>query len=77
MKLFVVGDVGEFVAGFELVRHIMKPESPLQALARNRAGIISTIAEITFYGHDQTGRDVSVTGQMLVSFGDFGDPSSE
>jgi hypothetical protein len=66
---------GEFTAGFELVRHIAKEESPLQALARNRAVIISTIAEITFYGHDQTGRDVSVTGQMLVSFGDFGDPS--
>jgi hypothetical protein len=66
---------GEFTAGFELVRHVAKEESPLQALARNRAVIISTIAEITFYGHDQTGRDVSVTGQLLVSFGDFGDPS--
>ena len=66
---------GEFTAGFELVRHIAKEESPLRALARNRAVIISTIAEITFYGHDQTGRDVSVTGQLLVSFGDFGDPS--
>jgi hypothetical protein len=71
------GTVGaaEFTAGFELVRHIAKEEAPLQALGRNRAVIISTIAEITFYGHDQTGRDVSVTGQMLVSFGDFGDPS--
>ena len=66
---------GEFTAGFELVRQIAKEESPLEALARNRAVIISTIAEITFYGHDQTGRDVSVTGQLLVSFGDFGDPS--
>ena len=66
---------GEFTAGFELVRHIAKEESPLRALASNRAVIISTIAEITFYGHDQTGRDVSVTGQLLVSFGDFGDPS--
>jgi hypothetical protein len=66
---------GEFTAGFELVRHIAKEESPLQALGRNRAVIISTITEITFYGHDQTGRDVSVTGQLLVSFGDFGDPS--
>jgi len=36
--------------------------------------IISTIAEITFYGRDQTGRDVSVTAQMLVDFGNFGDP---
>ena len=37
--------------------------------------IISTIAEITFYGHDQTGREVSVSGQLLVAFGDFGDPT--
>jgi hypothetical protein len=63
----------DFSAGFELVRHIAKSEAPLQALAASRV-IISTIAEITFYGHDQTGRDVSVTGQMLVSFGNFGDP---
>ena len=63
----------DFSSGFELVRHIAKSEAPLQALAFSRV-IISTIAEITFYGHDQTGRDVSVTGQMLVSFGNFGDP---
>ena len=60
-------------AGFELVRHVAKEEAPLAALARNGV-IISTIAEITFYGHDQTGGEVSVTGQMLVSFGNFGDP---
>jgi hypothetical protein len=65
---------GETTVGFELVRHIAKEEAPLQALARNRAVIISTITEVTFYGHDQTGREVSVTGQLLVSFGDFGDP---
>ena len=61
-------------ATFELVRHIAKAEAPLGALARNLV-IISTIAEVTFYGRDQTGRDVSVTGQMLVSFGNFGDPN--
>jgi hypothetical protein len=36
--------------------------------------IISTIAEVTFYGHDQTGRAVSAVGNIGVSFGDFGDP---
>lgn len=61
-------------SGFELVRHVAKGEAPLAALARNGV-IISTIAEITFYGRDQTGGEVSVTGQMLVSFGNFGDPS--
>ena len=63
----------DLIATFELVRHIAKTEAPLGALARNRV-IISTIAEITFYGRDQTGRDVSVTAQMLVDFGNFGDP---
>jgi hypothetical protein len=36
--------------------------------------IISTIAEVTFYGHDQTGREVSVVGRLTVDFGNFGDP---
>jgi len=66
---------GELTAGFELVRHIAKVEAPLGALAGNLL-IISTIAEITFYGSDQTGREVSVTGQIFVSFGNFGDPDS-
>ena len=51
-----------------------RSEAPLQALARNFAVIISTIAEITFYGHDQTGREASVTGQIARQFGNFGDP---
>ncbi len=65
---------GEFTAGFELVGTSPKRK---HRCGRWRATgvIISTIAEITFYGHDQTGREVSVTGQMLVSFGNFGDPS--
>jgi hypothetical protein len=66
---------GETSIGFELVRHIAKEEAPLRALAFNTAVIISTITEVTFYGHDQTGREVSVSAQMLVSFGNFGDPN--
>ena len=57
------------------MRHIAKQESPLRALAFNFAPIIYTIAEVTFYGHDQTGREVSVSGQILVAFGDFADPA--
>jgi hypothetical protein len=38
--------------------------------------IISTIARITLYGHDQTGREVITTAQMSVDFGNFGDPGS-
>jgi hypothetical protein len=65
---------GETTAGFDIVRHDAKAEAPLGNLARNGV-IISTIAQITFYGSDQTGHEVSVAGQILVSFGNFGDPS--
>ncbi len=58
---------------FQLVRHIAKEEAPLRALA-NGAVIISTIAEITFYGRDLTGREVTATGRISIDFGNFGDP---
>lgn len=60
-------------AAFQLVRHVAKQEAPLGALASSPV-VISTIAEITFYGRDQTGHDVSVTAQIGVDFGNFGDP---
>ncbi len=41
---------------------------------RNSLLVISTIAEITFYGHDQTGREVITTGRISVHFANFGDP---
>jgi hypothetical protein len=58
---------------FEIVRHISKLEPPLMALLTNGV-IISTIAEVTFYGRDQTGREVSVVGRISVDFGNFADP---
>jgi hypothetical protein len=61
--------------GFTLVRIQAKEEAPLQALTANGgAQVISTIAVITFYGTDQAGRAVSVTGQISVNFADWGDP---
>lgn len=60
-------------AGFTLVRHQAKNEAPLTAL-RQSAVFISTIARVTFYGHDQTGREVIATAQISVNFGDFADP---
>ena len=57
---------------FELVRHIAKEESPLVQLISS-ASIIHTIAEITFFGKDRVGNDVSVTGTMSVNFGNFAD----
>ena len=63
---------GSLGLGFELVRHVAKQESPLVQLATSPT-IISTIAEITFYGRDQVGNDISATGSILVEFGNFGD----
>ena len=64
---------GDSTGSFELVRHVAKKEAPLGALASSGV-IISTIAEITFYGHDQAGREVSETARMLVDFRNFADP---
>jgi hypothetical protein len=60
---------------FVIVRAQAKLEAPLEAL-RSLGGalIISTIAEVTFYGHDQAGHEVSVTGTINVSFADWADP---
>jgi hypothetical protein len=58
---------------FQVVRHQAKIEAPLAALAVNGI-IVSTIAEITFYGHDQTGREVATTTNLSVNFGNFADP---
>ena len=60
-------------ATFSIVRAQAKGEAPLAALAGNRT-IISTIAEVTFFGHDQTGREVIVTGNIGVNFANWGDP---
>ena len=69
---FTVG-AGAVTHSFELVRHIAKQEAPLRALASSEV-VIATIADVTFYGHDQTGREVSAQGRLLVQFGNFGDP---
>jgi hypothetical protein len=57
---------------FEVVRHSAKEEAPLRALLQSRERI-STIATITFYGHDQAGNQVSVASTMGVNFADFAD----
>jgi hypothetical protein len=56
-----------------LVRAQAKLEAPLLAL-RNQGGkvILSTIAEVTLYGTDQAGRDVSVVSKISVTFADYG-----
>jgi hypothetical protein len=64
---------GSVQAGFELVRITAKQEAPLKALETNST-FISTIAQVTFYGRDASGNDVTVSGNIGVTFGNFGDP---
>ena len=63
---------GKLELGFELVRHVAKMEAPLAQLVTN-AAVITTIADVTFYGRDQVGNDVTVSGTIQVDFGNFGD----
>lgn len=70
---FTVPADGEASMGFDLVRHTAKQEAPLAALGQSSV-IISTIADVTFYGRDQVGNDVSVTGNIGIFFGNFADP---
>jgi len=60
------------VLGFELVRHVAKAESPLVQLA-NALPVITTIADVTFYGQDLVGNEIQATGSIQVDFGDFAD----
>ena len=72
---FTVPPTGTASGTFAVVRHQAKEEPPLRNMANNGgAQLISTVAEITFYGKDQAGNDVVATGTMSVNFGDFGDP---
>lgn len=63
------------IASFTLVRIQAKHEAPLLALVGNGGAMaISTLADITFYGTDQAGRDVVTTASISVNFADWGDP---
>ena len=59
------GIAGTGTMSFELVRHIAKQEAPLVQLQLSST-IITTIAQITFFGKDAVGNDVSVTGTMQI-----------
>jgi hypothetical protein len=62
-------------AVFLLVRHSAKREPPLRNLIGGGGRQIMTmIAQVTFYGRDQAGNDVSAVGNITVTFADFGDP---
>ncbi|MGE5360846.1 MAG: hypothetical protein ACM3NQ_17660 [Bacteroidales bacterium] len=61
---------------FVIVRAQAKKEAPLAGLVDDggSAKIISTIAEVTFYGNDQTGHAVAVTSKISINFADWEDP---
>jgi len=70
---FTVPAEGNVTGTFTIVRHTQKEEAPLRALITNGV-IISTLADVTFYGHDLAGNEVTTTGTIGIFFGNFGDP---
>ncbi|HVG86460.1 MAG TPA: hypothetical protein VM820_18175 [Vicinamibacterales bacterium] len=72
---FTIPTTGSATFAFEVVRLQAKRESPLANLAGGGGSRqISTLAEVTFYGRDQAGNEVSAAGTLAVNFGDFADP---
>jgi hypothetical protein len=72
-QTFTVTDDGISTV-IEVVRHIAKAEAPLAALSSD-PNVITTIATVTFYGKDQAGNNVIVSGDLQVNFGNFADPA--
>ncbi len=71
---FTVTPGTEQTVPFNLVRVQAKLEAPLMNLRGAGGGlVISTLADVTFYGRDQAGREVSVTGTIGVNFADWAD----
>jgi hypothetical protein len=64
---------GEVSGSFLIVRNTAKGEAPLKSLETSNV-LISTIADVTFYGRDQAGNDVQASGSIGITFGNFGDP---
>jgi len=59
--------------GFSLVRVQAKNEPPLVLLKNPLSGTITEFAKVTFFGTDQAGAEVSVSGTIQIDFGNFGD----
>jgi len=70
---------GTATIGFELVRVSAKESAPLLGLVDphvGNSGFINAIGDVTFFGTDQVGNAISVTGSLAIQFGDWADPSS-
>ena len=68
---FTIQGGGTGTAEFELVRAVAKLERPLARL-KDTLEVLTVIADVTFYGHDQAGNDVSVTGSVQINFANYG-----
>ena len=64
-----VGGTGPAVI-IELVRRVAKLEAPLAALGSGPV-VLTMIAEVTLYGRDQAGNEVSATGNVQINFANF------
>ena len=71
---FTIAPGGAVTQAFELIRHVAKMEAPLAALQSSPV-IISTVADITFFGHDLAGNELSASGSLGIQFGNFADPN--
>lgn len=71
---FTIAPGGTVTQGFELIRHVAKMEAPLAALQTSPV-VISTVADITFFGHDLAGNELSASGSLGIQFGNFADPN--
>src|SRR4029077_14705234 len=56
---------------FSLVRTQAKQEPPLVLLKNPLSAPITGFADVTFFGKDQTGADISITGTFQIEFGNF------
>lgn len=63
---------------FTIVPVQRKLEAPLRALRGGGGAVaIMTIANVTFYGYDQAGNAVAVTGSISVNFADWADEAGQ
>ena len=63
---------GSLTLGYQLVRAVAKQESPLAQYISN-PGVLTVLADVTFYGADRVGNAVSVMGTIEINFANFGD----
>jgi hypothetical protein len=64
---------GDGEESFDVVRHQAKEEPPLRNLASGGAIVLTTIAEMTFHGQTTSGKVVTATGRLQITFANFGD----